>query len=163
MLKLDPLQIKRLRDELQRRGSVSQSPRPYDRGDGRTAAAWTRLRPLVEGMFLVMAADGEISNAERDVLRGAVRTLTGDQLGTAAADDMILECDALLHTYGRDARLDVIASELWSARHDQQLALSLVLAMARADDHIDPAERDAIVELAERLNVPEALETLDSI
>jgi len=152
-LKLDPARIERLREHLLDRGAPSLAPRAFSGRSPQVAAAYERVRPFAEAMFMVMSADGAISVRERDVLRGAVRILTEDQLGGEATDRMLAEFEASWASQGRAEGLDRLASELWSEPDDRQLAVALVATIAVADDRLDPAELDAIVELAERLGL----------
>jgi len=118
-----------------------------------TSAAYIRVRPFVEAMFLVMTADGAIDEAEREVLRGAVRILSAGQLGTAATDFLFAELEDVLKRDGLDTRLDSVASEVWSEPDDRELAVALVAAMAASDQHVTDAERSTINALVERLGI----------
>src|SRR5512140_3350216 len=52
-------------------------------------AALTRVDPMAETMFLMMAADGKITPAERDAIRGAIRGLTANLLHEGTIQVMI--------------------------------------------------------------------------
>jgi DnaJ-domain-containing protein 1 len=119
-------------------------------------AAMERTRPFAEAMFLVMAADGEVVEAEREVLRGAIRTLSGGLLGTAAVESMVRGFERDLAQAGADWRMDLVASELYGEKEDRELALALVGAMAAADRDVSAAERRVMQELAERLGASSA-------
>jgi len=155
-LVLDNRRIEQLRDRLLERGPVSVIPGAFSRADAPAAAAYDRIQPFAEAMFLVMSADAEIKDQERDVLRGALRTLSEGGLGTAATDAMLTDLEGLLARDGIDVRLDTVAAHLWPDPVDRELALALAAATAKADGRIDPAERSAILELAARLGVPSA-------
>ncbi len=162
-LKLDPKRIERLRAQLLERGAPSLRPRVFSGRSPEVAAAYERVRPFAEAMFMVMSADGQITERERDVLRGAVRILTENQLGGEATDQMIAEFEARWAREERAQAFDRLASELWSEREDRQLAIALVATMAVADEQFEPAELEAIVELAERLGLKqEAADALAS-
>jgi uncharacterized tellurite resistance protein B-like protein len=152
-VKLDAKRVERLRRQLEQRGAPSIAPRSFHQTDPETAAAYLRVRPFAEAMFLVMSADGQIDEQERDVLRGAVRILTNAQLGGSATDALLDELEHDVARDGREARLDRVASELWFEREDRELAIALMAAMATADDEVGQSEIDAIIELAERLGV----------
>jgi len=165
-LVLDNRRIELLRDRLLERGPVSVIPGKFSMDHAPAAAAYDRIQPFAEAMFLVMSADAEIEDTERDVLRGAIRTLSEGGLGTAATDAMLSDLEGLLERDGMDVRLDTVAAHLWPDPSDRELALALAAATAKADGKIDPAERSAILELAARLGVPAArvaawLETSD--
>jgi tellurite resistance protein len=155
-LGLDNRRIEQLRDRLLERGPVSVIPGAFSRADLSAAAAYDRIQPFAEAMFLVMSADAEIKETERNVLRGALRTLSEGGLGTAATDAMLLDLEELLARDGIDVRLDNVAAHLWPDPADRDLALALAAATAKADGVIDPAEKSAIFELASRLGVPAA-------
>lgn len=153
---LDSRRIRQLRDRLLERGPVSVIPGAFSRADPPAAAAYDRIQPFAEAMFLVMSADAEINDSERDVLRGALRTLSDGGLGTAATDAMLSDLEERLARDGMDVRLDNVAAHLWPDPSDRELALALAAATAKADGTIDPTEKSAIFELAARLGVPSA-------
>jgi uncharacterized tellurite resistance protein B-like protein len=157
-VKLDPARIERLREQLLERGARSLSPRAFSGRSPQVAAAYERVRPFAEAMFMVMSADGAITEHERGVLRGAVRILTEDQLGGEATDRMLAEFEASWASQGRAEGLDRLASELWAEPEDRQLAVALVATMAAADARLDPAESGSIIELAERLGLKKQAE-----
>jgi uncharacterized tellurite resistance protein B-like protein len=143
--------ISRLRDRLLERGVVSEWPAATIRPESR--AAYQRIRPLAEAMYLVMAADRHVSEPEREALRGAIRTLTDGVLGGVAMETMIMEFDQALARDGVDVRLDAVASVLYGDRDDMELAVALAAAVALADDRLDPEEQRTIEALAERLGI----------
>jgi tellurite resistance protein len=144
--------IERLRDRLLSRGpALSERPTAPIKPESR--AAYQRIRPLAEAMYLVMAADRQVSERERDALRGAIRTLTDGNLGSLAMESMIAEFERALARDGLDVRLDTIASVLYGDRDDIELAVALSAAVALADDTLDPEEQRTIEALAERLGI----------
>lgn len=112
-----------------------------------------RLRPFAEAMFLVVASDRTLDAAELATLRGALRTLTEDRLGSAALDGLLGELQSRLEQSGAEERLDAVASELYGDRDDAELAISLAVAAALASAHIDAQERSVVEGLAERLGI----------
>jgi uncharacterized tellurite resistance protein B-like protein len=116
-------------------------------------AAYQRIRPLAEAMYLVMAVDRRVSDVERDALRGAIRTLTDGELGTQAMEAMITEFEQGLARDGIEVRLDAIASMLYGDRDDMELVIALAAASGVADSELDPAEQHTIEALAERLGI----------
>jgi uncharacterized tellurite resistance protein B-like protein len=147
--------IERLSRKLLAGGASSVVPRAMTDGL-EELAAMERTRPFAEAMFLVMAADGEVVEAEREVLRGAIRTLSGGLLGTAAVESMVRGFERDLAQAGADWRMDLVASELYGEKEDRELALALVGAMAAADRDVSAAERRVMQELAERLGASSA-------
>jgi tellurite resistance protein len=145
--------IERLRDRLLRRGARSVAPAPWSLGAARPGAraAYERILPFGEVIYVVIAADGVLTSEERDALRGALRYLTQGELGTQAAEAMVEQFEHDLKRDGVEVRLDQIAARVYSDPDDRELALSLALAVAVADGNTDPAEEAAITGLAERL------------
>jgi tellurite resistance protein len=153
--------IERLRDKLLARGRPSLSPPPSDadKVTGQTPelrALAERVRPFAEVMYLVLATDSHISTPERDVLRGALRSLTEGALSTNALDAMLEEFEQLRERQGLELRLDNLASQLYADRADARLALGLATAAADSDQGVGPDERAVIVALAERLRISDA-------
>jgi tellurite resistance protein len=145
--------IERLRDKLLERGRPSLSPPPSDAQTPELLALAERVRPFAEVMFLVLAADSTISAPERDVLRGALRSLTEGALSTGALDAMLEDFEKLRARQGLELRLDHVASQLYGDRADARLALGLATAAADSDQGVGSDERAVIVALAERLRV----------
>jgi uncharacterized membrane protein YebE (DUF533 family) len=141
-----------LRDRLLKSGNRSLIPRPLQ-DDAQSDAMEQRLKPLVEAMFLVVASDGVIDESERAVLRGALRTLTAERLGTAALDRWLDELAAAVQAQGTEQRLDALASELYADREDGELALALAIAAGLASQQLAPEEGEVVRGLAERLGV----------
>jgi tellurite resistance protein len=148
--------IERLRDKLLARGRPtlypSPSPSPTDLSPELLALA-ERVRPFAEVMYLVLATDSKISENERDVLRGALRSLTEDALSSSTLDAMLTEFEQLRARQGLEVRLDDLASQLYGDRADARLALGLATAAADSDEGVGSDERAVIVALAERLRV----------
>lgn len=112
-----------------------------------------RVRPFAEIMYLVLSADASITERERDVLRGALRSLTEGALSSAAMDEMLTEFARNLAREGIDLRLDYLASVMYADRADARLALGLATAAAEADRGLGPEERAVIEGLGQRLGV----------
>ncbi len=112
-----------------------------------------RVRPFAEAMYLVIGADAEIGERERDVLRGALRTLTDNTVRSAVLDTMLGEFERARAEEGTDARLDAIASVLYSDPLDAHLALELAVAAAEVDGRFDAHEQAMVRALAERLGI----------
>src|SRR4051812_2722847 len=95
-----------------------------------------RVEPLAETMFLMMAADGTLAEAERDAVRGAVRGLTGDLLRTGTINVMLETFAARLAGSNRDARLHDIAETIAEDPNEAEGAFALAAAIALADDEV---------------------------
>jgi tellurite resistance protein len=161
--------IHRLRDKLLERGRPTLYPGAGDTresgqappmsGESRPAASpelnalAERVKPFAEVMYLVLAADKAISDRERALLRGGLRSLTDGALSTAAMADMMDEFERSRERDGVDMRLDFVASALYADRADARLALGLATAAADADRGIGTEERALIDALGERLGI----------
>ena len=145
--------IERLRDKLLARGRPSMFPPQTTALSPELQALAERVRPFAEVMYLVLASDSKISDPERDVLRGALRSLTEDALSSSTLDAMLTEFEAARERQGLEMRLDHIASQLYSDRADARLALGLATAAADTDEGVGAEERAVIEALAERLRI----------
>jgi tellurite resistance protein len=155
--------LERLRERLLGQGTATIAPPPPAAGAPKPMRAaatrpedramYERLRPFAEGVYLVVSADRNVSDRERDALRGALRILTEGALSSAAIEAMIAEFDRDLERDGYELRLDHVASELYGDVADQELAVALAAATATADGRIDARERAALEGFAERLGI----------
>ena len=113
------------------------------------AGALNRVDPLAEAMFLMMSADGEVAEAERDAVRGAIRGLTDDLLRSGTINVMLENYAKRLAEQGRDARLQEIASDIAEETSEAEGAFALSAAIALADDQVTDVENSFINQLAE--------------
>ncbi len=110
--------------------------------------ALQRVDAVAETMFLMMAADGQVAETERDAVRGAIRGLTGEALHTGIINVMLETYDARLREEGREARLRQIASGVAGDANEAESAFALAAAVALADDQVAEEENLLIDELA---------------
>lgn len=111
-------------------------------------AAVKRVDPMAETMFLMMAADGKVTDAERDAMRGAIRGLTANILHEGTIQVMIESYEKSLAKQGREARLKSIGSHLAGHVSDAEGAFALAAAVALADDDVAEAEEELVEQLA---------------
>ncbi|HEY6559349.1 MAG TPA: TerB family tellurite resistance protein [Polyangiaceae bacterium] len=172
-MKIETATIRRLRDSLLqsgRRPSAVLTPAyetltrqsllsPEEMG------ALTRVDPLAETMFLMMAADARVTDVERDAVRGAIRGLTDDVLRSGTINVMLEGYEQRLREQGRDARLREIADEISEEPSEAEGAFSLAAAVALADDEVTDGENEFINQLAEWFGITEqrAGEILDQL
>lgn len=173
-MKIQTATIARLRDALLqsgRRPSLVVSP-AYEtlarQGllSPEEAAALERVDPIGEVMYLMMAADGQTSPAEKDAIRGAIRGLTGNQLRSGTIEAMLKNYAGRLKQQGRDERLHEVAEALSEVPVEAESAFSLAAAIALADDSVAEEENALINQLAEwfgltRQRADEILDELD--
>ncbi len=114
-------------------------------------AAYDRILPFAEAIYLVVAADGVHTPQERDALLGAIRYLTEGELGGQAAEHMIARFQSELDRDGLELRLDDVAARVYAEPEDRELALALAAAVAITDGQTGVSEELTVVGLAERL------------
>jgi tellurite resistance protein len=128
-------------------------------------AALSRVDPLAETMFLMMAADGKVAEAEQDAVRGAIRGLTDNLIRSGTIKVMLENYQKKLETEGREARLQEIAEAIADEPSDAEGAFALAAAVALADDEIAEEENELINQLAEWFGISDerAGELLDQL
>ncbi len=121
MIKLQPKTLERIRDHFKAVGQPASvaftRPIQQDEPFAGDPDARRRFEALFEAMFLMIGADGEVLDAEREVLRGAVRGLTDNAIRSVLIDKMFADCQ-LRAGEGVPARLAAIAPIL---REDEAL------------------------------------------
>jgi tellurite resistance protein len=142
-----------LRDRLLRRGARSPvlGAWSFSLAPPSEQAAYARILPYAEAIYLVIASDGVHTPEERDTLLGAIRYLTEGELGAQAADHMIARFQDALDRDGIESRLDDVAARVYGEPEDRELTLTLAAAVATAGGPAGPAETDTIYGLGERL------------
>lgn len=162
-MKIETATIRRLRDALiqsGRRPSMVLSP-AYETltREGllspEESAALNRVDPLAETMFLMMSADGTISEVERDAVRGAIRGLSDNLLRSGTINVMLENYQKRLEQQGKDERLREIADEIAEEPHEAEGAFALAAAIALADDDVADEENALINQLAEWFGISE--------
>lgn len=129
--------------------------------------ALQRVDPLAETMFLMMAADGKVAEAERAAVRGAIRGLTDDLLRSGTIKVMLENYEERLRAEGRDERLREIAEAIAEEPSESEAAFVLAAAVALADDEVADEENALINQLAQWFGIPpercdEILDELDA-
>jgi uncharacterized tellurite resistance protein B-like protein len=169
MLWLSSSTIARLRDQLRKRGQRPSialkdvSTLTPDAAELLTVTA--EYGPICEAMFLMMSADGTISNDEREVLKGALRNLSADTVRSVHIEAMLDEASKKLAEDGRDARLRDVVAELHEDPARSEVAFVLAAAIAFADSAIADEENETLNAFAEGLGIGEtrANELLDNV
>ena len=167
MMWLSNSTIARLRDQLQARGQrpsiVTDPSLPPE--SVALMQVLAEYGPLCEAMYLMMSADGRISNDEREVLKGALRNLSGDAIRSAQIEAMLDHAGRQVTEQGRDARMHEVVSALKEDRARAEVAFVLAAAVAFADNAIADEENETLNALAEGLGIDEtrANELLDQV
>lgn len=168
MIWLSNSTLARLRDQLQARGQRPSVVAP----EGNVSPEAMELMgvvaeygPLCEAMYLMMSADGKISNDEREVLKGALRNLSGDSIRTAHMDAMLDEAEKNAAEHGREQRLGEVVAQLHEDGARAEVAFVLAAAIAFADNAIADEENETLNTLAEGLGIDEgrANQLLDDV
>jgi tellurite resistance protein len=171
MIWLSNSTIARLRDQLRERGqrpSIALGGGDATKISPEAAELMTvaaEYGPICEAMYLMMSADGKISNDEREVLKGALRNLSGDTVRTVHIEAMLDQSAKHVAEQGRDARLKEVVTRLHEDPARAEVAFVLAAAIAFADNAIADEENDVLNSLAEGLGIDEkrADELLDSV
>jgi tellurite resistance protein len=107
---------------------------------------------ILEAMFLMAAADGEVSHAEIERFADSVSTiLTGP--AEADVERMLSEMSGLLEDEGWDRRARAVAAAL-KGRPGAELAYRLATGVAFIDDAVAEAESNALDEMAAAMGIP---------
>jgi tellurite resistance protein len=131
-----------------RRSISTQELGPSDR-----EAILSRVAPMCEVLYLLMAADDHVDGREYITLRGAIRALTDGALGTSALNGLLARFESQLEREGRTVRLGKVAAELSADRADAEAAYMLAAAVAIADENTDLRESELLDELGDLLGI----------
>jgi uncharacterized tellurite resistance protein B-like protein len=168
MIWLSNSTLGRLRDQLRERGQRPSIVAPEPNMSPEAVELMNILAeygPLCEAMYLMMSADGKISDDEREVLKGALRNLSGDTIRSAHMESMLDSAGKHVAEQGREARLKEVAAQLHEDRARAEVAFVLAAAIAFADNAIADEENETLNELAESLGIDEgrANQLLDEV
>jgi tellurite resistance protein len=168
MIWLSNSTIARLRDQLRARGqrpSIALSGGNVSPEAAELMGVTSEYGPICEAMYLMMSADGKITNDEREVLKGALRNLSGDTVRSVHIEAMLDEAAKHVAEQGRDARLRDVIAHLHEDGARAEVAFVLAAAIAFADNAIADEENETLNAFAEGLGIDEARanELLDSV
>ncbi len=173
MINLRPTTVTRLRDRLKETGArpslvVSSTEDVLAKAGMLPPEEQTAVRaiePVVETMFLMMAADGDIGEEEYTVIRGAVRELTENYVRSTTLNVMLEGYKQLLERDGQQKRVEDVAMRLGDDVAGCESAFVLAAAVAFADEVIDDRENDLLNAFAEAIGLTEerANELLDEL
>ena len=168
MIWLSNSTIARLRDQLRNTGqrpSVALGDGPMTPEAAELAATKAEYGPISEAMYLMMSADGKISSEERDVLKGALRNLSGDTIRSVYIEALLDDAAKSAAEQGREARLQDVLGTLQEDRARAEVTFVLAAAIAFADNAIADEENETLNMFAEGLGIDEsrANELLDTV
>ena len=159
MVRLTPAALERLRDSLRVRGaraSVVLGPAGTPLAVVDAMQVVSEYGALSEAMFLVMFADRKVKNVEREVLRGALRILSGDGVRSSHIESMLDAASRNVAEEGFDRRLAAVIERLRDDTAKSELAYVLGAAIAAADGTFVPGDQVVLDKLAEGLGIVEA-------
>jgi tellurite resistance protein len=169
MIWLSNSTLARLRDRL-RTGGQRPSVALHDAANlspdaAELLAVTVEYGPLCEAMYLMMSADGQITGDEREVLKGALRSLSGDTIRSTHVEAMLDAAGKRVAEQGRDERLKEVIADLGGDAARSEVAFVLAAAIAFADNAIADEENETLSQLAEGLGIDEsrADQLLDSV
>jgi tellurite resistance protein len=154
--------MERLRDALRARG---QRPSMVMTGPRTSAELIEAIEiveeygPLCEAMYLVMAADNRVVQAEREVLRGALDVLSSGRVRTIHLEAMLDAAARKCTKEGRDARLRAVIEILSAEPARAEATAILAAAVAAADSRIVPEEHEILDALFQGLGLDRARAT----
>lgn len=169
MIWLSTSTVARLRDQLRTRGqrpSVALGDLSTLTPDAaELGAVSVEFGPICEAMYLMMSADGKVTDDEREVLRGALRNLSEDSVRSAHIEAMLDQSAKNVAEQGREARMREVIAQLADDPARCEVAFVLAAAVAFADNAIADEENDALNLFAEGLGIDDsrANELLDSV
>jgi tellurite resistance protein len=102
-------------------------------------------------MFLMAAADGEVSPEEMQHFAGSIESLV-EGASEADLDGMLAEMGALLEEEGWERRSRAVAKAL-KGKPGAEIAFRLATAVAFVDDAVAPEESDALDEMAMAMDI----------
>ena len=159
MITLQDKTLKRIRDELL---EVGQPPSVHFMKVGDVEDPFAgdpdakrRFEALFEVMYLMVTADQNVADVEREVLRGAVRGLTEHTVRTKHIEKLFEQC-AELAKQGVRTRLAAVSPILKEDPALVDAAFSLAAALAFADQEIQDSENELINDLADALGLDAA-------
>ena len=175
MIWLSNSSISRLRDRLRAQGTRSaplpaadettKTPVGVDLDALEMIDVAAQYEPFCEAMYLMMSADGKITRDEREVLKGALRSLSAGAADAVQIEALVDRSAAQVAERGRDACLRDVIARLREDPVRSEVAFVLAAAIAFADNAIADEENEVLVAFAEGLGIDEerADELLDSV
>jgi uncharacterized tellurite resistance protein B-like protein len=168
MIWLSSSTLARLRDQLRTRGqrpSIALNTGGLSPEAAELAQVSAEYGPLCEAMYLMMSADGQITTDEREVLKGALRNLSGDEIRGVQIEAMLDVAAKNVTADGREKRLQEVIEALHEDPARCEVTFVLAAAIAFADSAVADEENDLLNTMAEGFGIDEerANALLDSV
>ncbi len=111
----------------------------------------TEASSILEAMFLMAAADGEVSPEEMQRFADSIDAIV-EGASEADIEGMLSEMRALLEEEGWERRSRAVAKAL-KGKPSAEIAFRLATAVAFVDDSVAPEESDALDEMAMAMDI----------
>ena len=109
---------------------------------------------IVEGAYLVAAADGVVDAEERHVFERVVTAACGGVVLEKQIADLVQDLDGLLKQDGIDKRISAVGSQVRKKDHGREvLRIGALLAVASGD--VSAVEREVLCKLAKTFTLEE--------
>lgn len=148
--------LARLRDQLRARGqrpSLVASEPGISPDEAELANVVAEFGPFCEAMYLMMSADGAVTEPEREVLKGALRSLSDNRIRTHHMEALLEKASKQAKDTGREKRLEEVTKELSEDNARAEVAFVLSAAIAFADNAIADEENEMLNGFAEALGI----------
>jgi tellurite resistance protein len=106
---------------------------------------------ILEAMFLMAAADGEVSPEEMQRFADSIESVV-EGASEADLEGMLAEMSALLEEEGRERRSRAVAKAL-KGKPAAEIAFRLATAVAFVDDAVAPEESNLLDEMAMAMDI----------
>lgn len=113
-----------------------------------------QLETLIEVVFIVCLADGELEQAELARVRERLVQLEDGRLHSERVEGLMLDAAVKIQKEGRKARL-AHAHDVLGDDEARRIALALAIDVARADG-VDSNEREAAMAVADAFSIARA-------
>lgn len=102
---------------------------------------------IVEGAYLVAAADGEVDAEERRVFEKVVATACGGAVAPKQISDLVSDLQDQLDEDGMDRRVEMLSRQVIRKDHAREI-LRIAALLAQVSQDTSPVEREVLGKLA---------------
>jgi tellurite resistance protein len=102
---------------------------------------------IVEGAYLVAAADGVVDTEERHVFERVVTAACGGVVLERQITELVAELSALLERDGMEKRVKAVGAQVHKKDHGREV-LRIAALLAIASNDVSPVERTVLEQLA---------------
>lgn len=114
---------------------------------------------IVEGAYLVAAADGVVDDEERRTLERVITAACGGAVAPKHVGELIFELGAWLDEEGFDRRIEAVATQITRKSHAREV-LRIAALLGQVSHDVSDAERDVLVRLAKACGLgPDAVDS----